>query len=269
MRCWLRSPSVAALLWLWSGATARADVFDFQVPNDDNAIDTRNELIHRTEQVHDLAARAGIVDADWYRISAKPYSSYEVIIDQTSADVTPIVLQRIASDGTTVLQTAQPISSIGATRTLRWDNTTSTAVSNQYIKVTSGSCTRECNPTAVYRIRAFDTTYTIPRYYNRFSARSNLVLQNPTASPVTYTAQFWNDGGAWLQTRVFTVPARSVDVWQLFSSPGTGVDQKTGSATITAPAGYGELFGKISQFELVSLGAVANQAWDHPMLPRP
>lgn len=266
MKFWLRSLTVAALLS--PGAIAGADVFDLQTPPD-NTISTENELIHRTEQVHDLAAQAGVADADWYRISAKGYSSYEVIIDQTSADVFPIVLQRIASDGTTVLETSQAVSSIGATRRLRWENTNATA-SNQYIKVTSGLCTTTCNATAVYRVRAFDTTYTIPRFYNHDPGRSNLVVQNPTGSAVTYTAQFWDDGGTWLQTRSFTVPARGVDVWALTSSPGTGVDQKTGSISLTAAAGYGELFGKVSHFELAGLfGATVNQDWDHPMVPKP
>ena len=103
MKFWLRSLAVAALLA--PPALAKADVFDAQTPSDDTTA-TENELIHRTEQVHDLAGKGGVADADWYRISAKGYSSYEVVIDQTSANVTPIVVQRYASDGTTLLDTS-------------------------------------------------------------------------------------------------------------------------------------------------------------------
>lgn len=263
MKFWLRSLAVAA--FLAAPAMARADVFDFQTPSD-NTTTTENELIHRVDQVHDLAANAGVADADWYRINQKPYSSYEVVIDQTSANVTPIVLQRIASDGATVLATSTPISTIGASRILRWENATSSTISNQYIKVTSGSCTTGCNTTAVYRIRAFDTTYMIPRFYNNGASVSNLVLQNPTNGSVTFHAEFWSDGGVRLDTHTVTLGARSVDVWGI---SGAALTNKTGSITVTSTAGYGELFGKVSQIELVSLGGVVNEAWDHPMLPKP
>jgi len=262
MKFWLRSLAVAALLA--PPALAKADVFDAQTPSDDTTA-TENELIHRTEQVHDLAAKGGVVDADWYRISAKGYSSYEVVIDQTSANVTPIVVQRYASDGTTLLDTSVALSTIGASRTLRWENTNSTA-STQFVKITSGSCTTSCNTTAVYRIRAFDTTYMIPRFYNNGPDVSSVVLQNPTNGTVTYHAELWSDGGIHLDTHTVILPPRSLDLWTI---SGSAVANKTGSVTVTATAGYGELFGKITQMELVSLGGVVNEAWDHPMLPKP
>jgi hypothetical protein len=264
MKFWLRSLTVAALLA--PPAWASADVFDFQSPTDNTFGNTENELIHRTEQVHDLAANAGVADADWYRISSRPYSSYEVVIDQTSANVTPIVVQRYASDGTTLLDTSVALSTIGASRALRWENATAT-VANYFVKVTSGSCTTTCNTTAVYRIRSFDTTYMIPRYYAHDPDVSSLVLQNPTGSSVTYHAEFWNDVGTHLATRTVTLGARSVDI---FSITGGGLTATTGSVTVTATAGYGELFGKVSQIELASLpNGVVNEAWDHPMLPKP
>jgi hypothetical protein len=263
MKPWLSSLTMAALLA--PSALARADVFDYQTPSDDTTA-TENELIHRVEQVHDLAAKAGVEDADWYRISQKPYSSYEVVIDQTSADVSPIVLQRIGSDGTTVLATAEAISGIRASRTLRWENATTSTIDNQYIKVTSGSCTSGCNTTTVYRIRVFDTTYMIPRFYNNGPDVSSLVLQNPTNGSITYHAEFWSDGGIHLDTRSVTLGPRSLDVWAV---SGTALTNKTGSVTVTATAGYGELFGKVSQIELTTLGGLVNEAWDHPMLPKP
>ena len=103
MNLWLRSLAVAVLLS--PAAAVRADVFDVQTPNDNTSANTENELIHRSEQFHDLASSGGVADADWYRIGTKPYSSYEVVVDQTSANITPITIQRYASDGTTLLGT--------------------------------------------------------------------------------------------------------------------------------------------------------------------
>ena len=55
----------------------------------------------------DLAAQAGPVsDQDWFRIGQDPYASYEVTVDEAGGDTRPLQLQRLASDGITVLQSA-------------------------------------------------------------------------------------------------------------------------------------------------------------------
>src|SRR6266542_1798617 len=56
-----------------------------------------------------------------------------------------------------VQQTSIGVSSIGYNRTLRWENTTASPVTH-FIRGRSGACTTACNATAVYRIRAFETT---------------------------------------------------------------------------------------------------------------
>ena len=69
-------------------APAGADVWDTQ-QDSDNTLGTDNELIHGSMQVHDLGALSGptAADQDWYLLSQKPFSSYEIVIDETSGDI--------------------------------------------------------------------------------------------------------------------------------------------------------------------------------------
>ena len=69
---------------------------------------------------------------------------------------------------------------VGDSVSLRWENTTSLTVVNQHLRV-DGACATPCGPDDVYRIRAFETTYSIPRFNNAGSQVTVLLLQNPTA----------------------------------------------------------------------------------------
>src|SRR5689334_8186914 len=80
-----------------------ADVWDAQIQGDDT-VATQNELIHGSDQLHDLAARPGpAADEDWYRISQKPYSSYEVVVEGIRLSL------RRTDAGGTPLQISQPV----------------------------------------------------------------------------------------------------------------------------------------------------------------
>jgi hypothetical protein len=262
-RTGLASVALGALITL--PAVARGDVFD---PGD-NSSTTENELIHRSEQLHDLAAPTGQADVDWYRISERPFKSYEVVVDQTSGDIGPIVMDLIESDGATVVMSSQPVSSLGLSRTLRWEwefVPGQTPVAHErYVRVRSGGCTTTCDATSVYRIRAFETTYTIPRYYDAGSTFTILVLQNPTDQPAVVHIYYWRALDASLieaANTTYTIPALSLKV----IPPNPVLTGLPGNITITSPSGYGELRGKASQFDS---DPVHPQAWDHPMAPRP
>ena len=72
---------------LVSGRAAMADVWDVQTDNDNDAGTTENELVHGSDQLHDLGALTGPpidADDDWYQISQKPFSSYEICLLYTS-----------------------------------------------------------------------------------------------------------------------------------------------------------------------------------------
>ena len=68
-------------------ASAGADVWDTQNDND-NGTGTDNELVHGSLQVHDLGVQPGnVADQDWYLLGQKPFSSYEIVVDATSGDI--------------------------------------------------------------------------------------------------------------------------------------------------------------------------------------
>ena len=119
-------------------------------------------------------------------------------MDSISGDVSPISLQRIGSNGTTVLQTA-PSATLVA-RSLRWINPNNTLVTDEYIKVFSSSCGSSCGTDDVYHIRAYDTTIAVARFNNSGSQITVVMVQNPTESPINATLFFYNSGGALLAT---------------------------------------------------------------------
>jgi hypothetical protein len=229
---------------LWSGVftgmlfvTLSADVWDVQTAND-NTLNTENELIHGTVQVHDLGALpGGASDEDWYRILQRRESSYEIVVDSISGDVSPITLQRIGSNGTTVLQTA-PSATIVA-RSLRWVNAINTLVTDEFIKVSSASCGSSCGADDVYHIRAYDTTIAVARFNNSGSQITVVLVQNPTEAPINATMFFYNNAGALLATNPTVVPAKGLAVVPT-SAIGALVGQG-GSITIAHDGAYGSL----------------------------
>src|SRR4029450_8041120 len=162
---------IAAILTLAAATClarpALADVWDVQQDND-NGLGTDNELVHGSLQNHDLGVLAGNLAAeDWYVGGQKPRSSYEVIVDGTSGDISsgkgPGLL-RMASDGSTVLQSSVGMSSgLEDSRRLRLGPPGSTAVNDQFVRVFSGGCTTDCGADDVYRIRFYETTGAITR----------------------------------------------------------------------------------------------------------
>lgn len=255
-----RAARVVGWLFMVSIMPGRADVWDRQTIND-NTSATRSELIHGTTELHDLGARGEsrkVADQDWYRLTQKRQSSYEVVVEATSGDVCPADVDRLASDGATVLQTAVAIGT-GCSRSLRWVNP-GLGVSKELIRVTSGSCTVDCGDDDVYRVRAYETTYSIPRFNNSGTQVSVLLLQNPTNYSVSGTVYFWSAAGDLLGSHDFALSARgSLVLATQTIAPGT-----SGSVTIANTGRYGDLSGKI-----VSLEPATGFSFDSLMVPRP
>jgi hypothetical protein len=235
---WLYVVAAVALL----GRPAAADVWDVQGDNDDGT-GSDNELIHGTSQIHDLGVRPGpIADLDYFRIGQQPFSSYEVVIDGTSGDIgfNSSILQRMATDGTTVIQTAvgqAPI--LGYSRTLRWANNTSAIVSNEFIRVGPGSCGTSCDSADVYHIRAIETTISVARFNNAGSQVTVLLIQNTSNVPVAETTFYWNTSGTLLGTSSTTLGPKALSVFPLTSFPA--LVGQGGSITITHDGSYGGL----------------------------
>jgi hypothetical protein len=242
-----------------SARVAMADVWDIQTDND-NGSGTENELVHGSDQLHDLGALAGpVADQDWFTLSQKPFSSYEAVADATSGDITPLNLDRVDAGGT-VIQPSQAVG-VGYTRSLRWANLTAGEVNGEFVRVTSGFCTTDCGPEDVYRIRFAETTYSGPRFNNFGTQVTVLLLQNPTNYEIAGTIYFWDVNGGQVGSQAFDLLGKNTLVLNTSTVPGAnGVG---GAVTIAHNGRYGDLSGKT-----VALEPATGFSFDSPMLPR-
>lgn len=253
---------IAASTAAFLAGSAFADVFDVQTANDNQAATTLNELVHGSDQWHDLKALPGPkADSDWYRISQRPYSSYEIVVEGLSGDVPGpgFQLARVAGDGTTVLQIASSIG-LGAAKSLRFVNDSADVVNDQFIVVRRAFCAKTCGADDVYRIRAAETTAAISRFNNTGSQVTVLILQNPTDEAVTGTIRLWTAQGTSAGSLPLNIPARgSQVVSSQLVAPGL-----SGNVTIVHSAPYGDLVGKA-----VGLEPATGFSFDTAMEHRP
>jgi len=217
------------------------------------------ELSHGFELLEDLGAAGGNADTDSYKISQKPFSSYEAVVDSTSGDIGPtLAVDRIGPDGTTVLQSSQPVG-VGFTRSLRWMNTTASVIEDETVRVQSGQCTTDCGPDDVYFIRGYETTYSVPRFNNVGTQVTILLLQNPTDYVISGNVYFWNPAGTLLATTPFTLASKNL----LVLNTGTVAPAVSGAVTIAHDGRYGDLSAKT-----VALEPSTGFSFDSPALPR-
>jgi parallel beta-helix repeat protein len=232
--------------------------------NDDAAAGIHLELVHGSSLVADLQAQPGPTpDVDFYRLGQKPHSSYEIVVDATSADVSspqnPIRLDRVAADLTSLLQSALPIGR-GASRSLSFENVLDVAQNTEVVRVRSGGCTTTCDASARYRIRAYDTTYEVSRFNNSGTQVTVLVLQNHGETPVLGNVWYWNAAGVLVGSQGLTVgPRATLAVNTSLLVPGNG-----GSLTVSHDARYGQLSGKA-----VAVEPATGFTFDTEMRPRP
>ena len=222
------------------------------------------ELVHGSDEVYDLAALPGpAADEDVFRIAQKPYSSYEVVVDEASGDIgagAGPLLERLDEDGTTVLQGSAPVGT-GPARSLRWRNTTAIEIEGETVRVRSLGCTTDCGPDDVYRIRAYETTYSIPRFNNAGTQVTVLVLQNPTSYAIAGDAYFRVSSGVLVATHSFALAPKETLVLNTATVPGAaGV---SGGVTVATDGRYADLAGKT-----VALEPATGFSFDSPLVPR-
>ena len=257
---------------LLAGAPMAAASDDWDLASeDDNTLGSDNELGHGSQQVHDLEANAGpVADQDWYRVICYPRSSYEVVIDSMSGDVDmfspPENFQRLAFDGTTVLQTSEEAnlgsSAGGFNRALRWETGASTT--NQFLRVQSALCGTDCGSEDRYRITFYETTVAVPRFNNTGGQTTVLIIQNVTGGwdrPVNGTAYFWTVNGTLTGLHQFSLfPSKSA----LVLNTATVAPGASGTITIAHDGGYGNLAVKS-----VALEPATGFSFDSPGLSKP
>ena len=221
------------------GGTASANVGIFQGS-------PRSELVHGSDLRRSLAAVGGAPRHDYLPIRSQPHQSWEVVVDAATGDVAgssgPNVV-RTGSDLTTVVQTAAPVGA-GVGKSLRWENGTNLAFDN-FVRVESAGCTTNCTAEDVYRIRAYDTTYSFSRFNNSASQATILIVQNTSQDTVTGTVWLWDAAGALVGSQPLSLAPNALFVLNTASvAPGT-----SGTATLTHDGRYGSLAGKAVAIE--------------------
>lgn len=230
------------------------------ISDDDAPSLARRELAHGSALWEDVTARTGTPGEDAFRIAQAPWSSYEVVLDGASGDLSPVV-ERLAADNLTVLQTGAGVGTGGALA-LRFENTSAASVTNQHLRVRSAGCGTACGADDVYRVRAWDTTYTASRFNNAGSQVSVLVVQNTASVPVSGRAHFWSAAGALLGAHPFTLDPRATLV--LNTGTVAGLAGQSGSMTVSHDGGYGALAGKT-----VALEPATGYSFDTTLTARP
>ena len=214
------------------------------------------EIAHGTNLVAPLAPGGAR-----YRISQRPYASYETVVDATSGDIGtgagPAL--RLETVSSTAVE-SQPVGA-GPSRSLRWRNDSSTIVDDHYVRVVSQGCTTDCGAEDVFRLRVYETTLSGPRFNNVGGQGTVLVLQNQGAGPVGGRAHFWSAGGALLATAPFDLaPHGSL---ALATATVVGLAGQSGTLTVSHDGAYGALTGKT-----VALVPATGASFDTPLLYR-
>jgi Domain of unknown function DUF11 len=243
------------------GGVTDPDIDSNRAADTDNVTLEMAQLAHGYDETRSLLSSEGA--QDYYWISQEPFASYEVIVDAASGDIGGAQgpeLDRLSADATLVLQSADAVGA-GHSRSLRWRTQSGPSrVDDEFVRVRSADCATDCGLDDVYRIRAYETTYSIARFNNGGSQVSVLLLHNPTTRPVLGTLYFWVASGAPIATYGFNVAPRA----SLTLNTSTVVSGQGGTVTVTNDAPYAALTGKI-----VSLEPSTGYSFDTPMLPRP
>ncbi|HET9315028.1 MAG TPA: hypothetical protein VFQ51_05535, partial [Vicinamibacteria bacterium] len=211
-----------------------------------------NGLTHGGVVAADLAAQPGPAsDTDWYVFPSDHPASYEVVVDGVSGDAQPLAVDLMQPGDFQPQVQSAPVG-VGGARSLRW----SQAAGNQKIRVRSGGCTADCGPDDTYRIRAYDTSYAIPRYNSTGGQVTVVIVQNRTDQSVSVRVRFWSEAGTMVGETQHALTSHA-------SAVVTAPADTKGSVTVVHDGGYGALAGKA-----VALDSANGMAFDSPMEPR-
>jgi hypothetical protein len=185
-------------------------------------------------------------------------------VDAASGDIglgAGPLLDRIGSDGTTVLQSSVA-AGVGPGRRLAWANTTTSVVRDQYIRVRSAQCTTQCGTDDQYRLRSYETTYTIARFNNTEGQVTGIIIFNAGSAAVSGQVHFWSSTGSFLHTDTLSLGPKGLYVLSSWTVPA--LSNTGGSVTIATNGGYGELVGKA-----VTTDSMTGMCFDTLMEARP
>jgi hypothetical protein len=228
---------LAFLTALLLGQGAGADEWDAATADDDGT-GTSNVLVHGSAQVHDVQAVGGTADQDWYRVLVRPMSSYQMVIDGQTSELNLEVddFQRLTEFGTPLQSTSTPDDS-GLVLDLSWRHGTNPAAT-QLVRVRNAACGTACECNVRYRIRFYETTYTVPRFNNTATQTTLLVLHNRSIR--SCVADIYLLGGS---TVVQTGAALSAGETAVINT-ATDAPNQSGAVRVAHDCGYGTLAGK-------------------------
>lgn len=245
-----------------SNATLGDPIGEGLIVNDDFIERFGQELTHGSVVVADLAATGPSPNTDYYRVPQGPYTSWEVTADAVSGDIAPgLVLERLKEDNVTVAQTGAAVGT-GSAQALRWERRLGSADLRPFVRVRSTGCTSNCGADDVYRLRAYETTASIPRFNNTSSQVTVVLLQNTSDQTVTANLDFWSPTGSLLASAPQTLAPHALGVVSAASI--AALAGQTGSVTVTSDAAYGALAGKA-----VALEPATGLSFDSPLAYKP
>ena len=135
-------------------------------------------------------------------------------------------------------------------------------MTSQHLRVVAPACGAACGADDIYRLRAYETTASSPRFNNSGSQVTVLLLQNRGASPVNGRLCFWSGPGALLAQHSFTLAAALRSRSTRRRVPGLA--GQGGTVTLSHDGGYGVLAGKA-----VALEPATGFSFDSPLAYRP
>jgi hypothetical protein len=110
--------------------------------------------------------------------------------------------------------------------------------------VSTPACGVTCGANDQYRIRAYDTTLTLPRFNNGGGQVTVLILQNPSGSTVLGFVHALSNAGTVLGTFSFALQPYATGVTNLATVSGGVLNGQSGSLIIPHTGRYGVLAGK-------------------------
>ena len=232
-----------------SGATASGVIQDDDggtlfLPEITPGLELRRDFVLSSEEI--------------YRLTQQRRSSYEVVVDALSGDLTPLSLDRLGPDYS-VLSSSVPAGS-GFSRSLRLENAGPSPVSTELVRVRSGGCVNNCTTNETYRLRLYDTTYRAARFNNSASQITVLALRNEGDSAVSGNVWAWGVNGVLAGSQAFTIPAHG----SFSLNTSTVAPGGSGSLTVSSDGAYGQLWGKA-----VSVEPATGFTFDTLLEPRP
>jgi hypothetical protein len=236
-------------------------------PDDTSA--TLNTLGHGGQQIHDLdQGGTATNDIDWVTVPTLARHSYEVRLSNASVQFDWGVctdcaqFERVSSTGTILTEDVGVVNEGGFEsyeRSVRW--VAANNATNEYVRITGHQDANE-TASAVYTLRYWDTTYSIPRWNQTGTQTTVVLVTNLTQAAANVNLYFYNASGSLLATATYVLPPNGLNV--LSTGSVSALAGQSGHLHIAHTAGYGGLSGKA-----VALEPATGFTFDTVMAPIP